>query len=153
MEEARAEHGLPASLLELEITESALNGDASHLNAEARRFREAGYRIWVDDFGSGYSSLNNLLDYEFDVLKLDLEFLHSYDEHPRAGELIGHIVKMARGMGVMPLQEGVERAEHLEFLAEVGCEFAQGYYFARPMELDASRAYTAAKGLGWEQPE
>ena len=146
----RAEFGIPARLIDIEITESALNGDMVLLAAWVRQFRDAGYHVWVDDFGSGYSSLNNLLDYEFDVLKLDLEFLRTYDEHRRAGDLIGTLVQVARNLGVDPLQEGVERAEHLDFLREVGCEFAQGYYFAKPMELGASRAYTRAKGLAWE---
>jgi EAL domain-containing protein (putative c-di-GMP-specific phosphodiesterase class I) len=104
----------------------------------------------VDDFGSGYSALNTLMDYDFDVLKLDLEFLRTFDENPRAGELIEHIVSVAKSMGVITLQEGVERAEHLEFLRRIGCNMAQGYLFAKPMPLAESRAYTRANGLSWE---
>jgi diguanylate cyclase (GGDEF)-like protein len=150
VESWRTRYDIPARLLEIEITESALNGDSQMLSREVTRFRASGYPIWVDDFGSGYSALNNLLNYDFDVLKLDLEFLRTYDEHVRAGELIGHVVQMALDLGVKPLQEGVEREEHLEFLRSIGCELAQGYYYARPMELAASRAFTRAKGLEWE---
>ncbi len=109
-----------------------------------------GYPVWIDDFGSGYSSLNNLLDYKFDVLKLDLEFLRTFDRNKRTGELLRHIAAGARDMGVEPLQEGVETEEHYEFLKAAGFERAQGYYFAKPMEIGESRKYTMEKGLLWE---
>lgn len=141
---------IPRGMIDIEITESALNSDSDQLSVEVERFRDAGYHIWVDDFGSGYSSLNHLLNYKFDVLKLDLEFLRSYNEHPRAAELIRHIVQGALSLGVSPLQEGVETAEHLEFLREIGCVMAQGYYFARPLPLEESRSYTRERGLEWE---
>ena len=149
-EKCRKEFGFEPDMLDIEITESTLNENAVFLVDTIEKFRDAGYRVWVDDFGSGYSALNSLLDYDFDVLKLDLEFLHTFDEHPRAGVLIRNVIQMARGMGVEPLQEGVERKEHLDFLREEGCEMAQGFYFARPMLLEDSRAATRAKGLEWE---
>ena len=149
-EHFRSRCGLPRELIDIEITESALNSDSAHLKQEVRRFRSAGYHIWIDDFGSGYSSLNHLLDYDFDVLKLDLEFLRTYDRHPRACQLMHHIFQGAADLGVQPLQEGVEREEHLQFLRSVGCERAQGYYFARPLPMEQSRAYTREKGLEWE---
>ena len=145
-----AAYGIDRSLIDIEITESSLNDDFAHLTREISRFRNAGYRIWVDDFGSGYSALNSLLDYDFDVLKLDLEFLRTYDEHPKAQELISHMVQVARGLGVEPLQEGVERPNHLELLEKLGCEMAQGYYFARPMQLNELRDHIRSIGLGWE---
>jgi EAL domain-containing protein (putative c-di-GMP-specific phosphodiesterase class I) len=150
-ENARQEYGLPSSLIDIEITESALNDDATWMELAVNRFRDAGYRIWIDDFGSGYSALNSLLDYEFDVLKLDLEFLRTYDEHPRAADLIANVVQIARSMDVEPLQEGVESEEHLRLLRTVGCEMAQGYFIARPMPLEVSRETTRAKGLDWEE--
>ena len=135
---------------EIEITESALSADSAHFQNEVRRFRKAGYHIWIDDFGSGYSSLNNLLDYDFDVLKLDLVFLRTYDRNPKAAELIKFIVLCANEMGVEPLQEGVETEEHFEFLKSIGCSRAQGYYFAKPMKIEESRAFTREKGMEWE---
>ena len=149
-EECRAEFGVEAGMIDIEITESTLNENALYLLDAIQMFRDAGYRVWVDDFGSGYSALNSLLDYEFEVLKLDLEFLRTYDEHSRAGVLIENVVRMAHGMGVETLQEGVEREEHMELLRSIGCEMAQGYYFGRPMSLEESRAATRAKGLEWE---
>ena len=149
-EDLRKRWGVEPGLIDIAITESTLNENALFLVEKINQFRAAGYRVWVDDFGSGYSALNSLLDYEFEVLKLDLEFLRTFDENPRAGELIHNVIRMARGMGVEPLQEGVESEEHLEFLRKMGCEKAQGYYFGKPMPLENSRAVTREKGLEWE---
>ena len=150
VEQYLIEYEVPRSLIDIEITESAMNEDSKGLVSTVQKFRDAGYRVWVDDFGSGYSALNTLMDYDFDVLKLDLEFLRTFDENPRAGELIEHIVSVAKSMGVQMLQEGVERPEHLEFLHRIGCDMVQGYLFAKPMPLAESRAYTRANGLSWE---
>ena len=150
IEQIVGRYGLSRDMLEIEITESALNNDSEHIKEEVQKFRQAGYSIWIDDFGSGYSSLNHLLDYDFDVIKLDLEFLRTYDKHPKASELIRHIVQGATALGVSPLQEGVETAEHLQFLANIGCERAQGYYFSKPLPLDESLELTTSKGLELE---
>ncbi|MBR6267169.1 MAG: EAL domain-containing protein, partial [Selenomonadaceae bacterium] len=103
-----------------------------------------------DDFGSGYSSLNHLMSYDFDVLKLDLEFMRTYDAHPDAAKLIQHMIQAAIELGITPLQEGVETKEHLDFLKTVDCECAQGYYFAKPLPMEKSRALTREKGMEWE---
>lgn len=150
-ERHRRLYDIPRNTLDIEITESALNEHSDHIKEEIRKFRNAGYSIWIDDFGSGYSSLNTLVEFDFDVLKLDLEFMRTYDKNPRTGGLLKHIILGARDMGVLPLQEGVETKEHYEFLKSVGCEKAQGYYFAKPMQLDESRAYTLGKNMEWER--
>ncbi len=150
VEHFRIQYGLPRHLIDVEITESALTENSAHLQNEVKRFRDAGYQIWIDDFGSGYSSLNHLMNYEFDVLKLDLDFLRTYDKHQEAEKLIHHIVQAALEMGIHPLQEGVETEEHLEFLKTIGCEYAQGYYFAKPLPMEESRALTQKKGMEWE---
>ena len=149
-EQFRSNCNLPRNLINIEITESALNSNAAHLKEEVQRFRKAGYRILIDDFGSGYSSLNHLIDYDFDVLKLDLEFLRTYDKHPQAGRLINHIVQWSIDLGAIPLQEGVETKEHLDFLKSIHCSCAQGYYFAKPLPMDKSRKFTRSKNLTWE---
>lgn len=151
VEHNRRLYDVPREMIDVEITESVLNEDSDHLKAEVARFRRAGYKIWIDDFGSGYSSLNGLLDYDFDVLKLDLEFLRTYDRNPKAAELIKHIVRGAIEMGVEPLQEGVESGEHFEFLKSIGCSRAQGFYFGKPMALEESRKFTRGKGMEWER--
>ena len=150
VENYRRLYNVPREMLDIEITESALNSKSDHLKNECKKFRSSGYQIWIDDFGSGYSSLNTLMEYDFDVLKLDMEFLRTYDKNPRTGNLLNYIVYAAVEMGVKPLTEGVETEEHYEFLKEIGCERAQGYYFGKPMPLEETRKFTRDKGLKWE---
>ena len=151
VEEARAEYDVPVRMLDLEVTESALNEKDDLLKNEAIRLRERGYQLWLDDFGSGYSSLNTLTEYAFDVLKLDLVFLRSYDHNPKTGALLNYIVAGARGMGLMPLCEGVETEAHYHFLQNIDCERAQGYYFGKPLPMEETRKATMEKGMKWEK--
>lgn len=151
LEQTRAEYDVPRSMIDIEITESALNDNIGHIKLECDEMRKLGYSIWLDDFGSGYSSLNTIAEHEFDVLKLDLVFLRSYDRNPKTGQLMEYIIQGAIGMGLQPLCEGVESQEHYEFLKNVGCERAQGYYFGKPMPMEESRVFTMGKGLKWEE--
>lgn len=151
VEENRAAYDMPRTMLDLEITESALNDNVGYIKSECDAMRKLGYRVWLDDFGSGYSSLNTLAEYSFDVLKLDLIFLRNYDHNPKTGKLMAYIINGSRGMGLEPLCEGVESETHYNFLKEVNCERAQGYYFGKPMPLEESRAYTRGKGMKWEK--
>jgi len=150
VENLRRENDIPRNMLDLEITESVLNDNVGYIKAECDKMRQLGYQIWLDDFGSGYSSLNNLVEYALDVLKLDLVFLRSYDKNPKTGTLMTYIIDGAKGMGVSPLCEGVESKEHYEFLKEIGCDRVQGYYFGKPMPIEESRKMTREKGLEWE---
>ncbi len=151
VENIRKEFRIPKELLDIEITESSLNENADSMRDEIRRFHDNGYQIWIDDFGSGYSSLNVLVEYPFDVLKLDMKFLRSFEENPKTGSLINYIVSAAGEMGTTTLHEGVETKEHCEFLKKIGCTKAQGYYFGKPEPLEDSRARTAKAGLRWEK--
>ena len=151
IEETREASGMPRQMLDLEITESALNDNVGHIRKECDRMRELGYHIWLDDFGSGYSSLNTLAEYSFDVLKLDLIFLRNYDHNPKTGKLMAYIINGSKGMGLSPLCEGVESQKHYDFLKECGCERAQGYFFGKPMPMDEGRKFTSEKGLKWER--
>ena len=153
VESIREEYGIPRKMLDLEITESSLNENESYIRSECDKMRGMGYHVWIDDFGSGYSSLNTIANYNFDVLKLDMVFLRSFDNNPRTGKIMKYIVKGAKAMGVSPLCEGVETARHFEFLKEIGCERAQGYYFGKPMPMEETRKFTADKGLVWEKQE
>ena len=150
IEQTRAEFGVPREMLDLEITESALNDNVGYIKGECDKMKQLGYHIWLDDFGSGYSSLNSMAEYDFDVLKLDLIFLRNLDRNPKTGPLMTYIIEGSRGMGLEPLCEGVENAEHFDFLKHTECERAQGFYFGKPMPLEESRAYTREKGLEWE---
>ncbi len=131
VEEIVDKFGMPRDMLHIEITESMLIGDPEYTTAQIAKFRNAGYEVWMDDFGSGFSSLNVLKDYQFDTLKIDMLFLSKVDEKSR--EIIRSMVAMAKNIGVHTLAEGVETQEQFEFLREIGCEKIQGYYFGKPM--------------------
>ena len=150
VESTRKKYNVPINMLDLEITESVLKDNPGHIKDECDKMRKLGYQVWLDDFGSGYSSLNNLVEYDFDVVKLDMVFLRSYDTNQRTALLMNYIIDGARALGVMPLCEGVETEEHFKFLQEIGCEKAQGFYFGKPMPMDETKAFTKAKGMEWE---
>lgn len=151
LESTRKDYDIPRCMLDIEITESALNDNVKYISHECDKMRTKGYHLWLDDFGSGYSSLNTIAEYEFDVLKLDMVFLRSYEDNPRTGLLLTYILKGAMGMGLESLCEGVETEEQFRFLKENGCVRAQGYYFGKPMPMEETRAFTREKGLVWEK--
>ena len=129
---------IPRDMLHIEITESVGDEDSTVLNLGIERFRAMGYEVWMDDFGSGYSSLNVLKDYNFDTIKFDMKFLRGFDinKSEKAKYIISSNLKMARLMGMEALAEGVENKEQLTYLHTIGFDKAQGYYFGKPMNLD-----------------
>lgn len=139
------EYNVPRDMIHIEITERLLNALDSRIREGLRRFRQAGYEIWMDDFGSGYSSLNLLKDYFFDVLKIDMAFLGSSSE--RARKIISSIISMDKGIGTRSLAEGVETEEQFEFLKNSGCEKVQGYFFGKPMPYEESLDHCMREGL------
>ena len=102
------EFDVPRQMLHIEVTESALNDNIQLLTREVERFRSAGYQVWLDDFGSGFSSLNTLKDFVFDVVKIDMAFLREFDTKPQSRTIISAIVNMAKQLGMQTLIEGVE---------------------------------------------
>lgn len=143
---------VPINMIKVEITESAFNDDTGLMKSEVAKIKNAGYEIWVDDFGSGYSSLNTIGEYDFDVLKLDLVFLRNY-ENARIRTLMNYIIKGATVMDIQTLCEGVENEDQYLFLKEIGCDRCQGYYFGKPMLLEDLLEYVADRGLSYEQPD
>nr|WP_303728185.1 amino acid permease [Denitrobacterium detoxificans] len=129
------EAGVERSLLHIEFTESAAISDAGMLQEAVDELKAAGFEVWMDDFGSGYSSLNSLKNFNFDVVKLDMEFLRD-DKNPRTWDVIAGIVLMVQKLGMRTLAEGVETEEQATRLAEAGCDILQGYYFAKPLSLE-----------------
>lgn len=125
------QYAVPKELICLEITESALVQDKNRMTAVVDGLRTAGFQVWMDDFGSGYSSLSFLNDYTLDVIKLDMGFLKSFTETSR--EIMRSTVNMAKRLGIRTLAEGVETEAHVRFLREIGCDMMQGYYFTRPL--------------------
>ena len=128
---------LPANLLKIEITESAYVEDTAVVRETARRLRAAGFLVLMDDFGSGYSSLNMLRSLNVDVIKLDAQFLHISENESRKGiNILESIISMAKSMTIPVIVEGVETSEQINFLADLGCRYMQGYYFYRPMPVE-----------------
>lgn len=130
------EFDIPRSLIGIEITESTLEQSNERFDVQLDSFRQAGYEIWMDDFGSGYSSLNVLKDYQFDVLKIDMAFLHGFDENHNSRKIIRSIIDMAKRIGIRTLAEGVENEAQFRFLRSIGCEMLQGYLFSRPVPFE-----------------
>lgn len=117
-------------LLELEITETA---NDEQIGQAAMRLKLDGFTLLMDDFGSGYSSLNVLLETPFDVIKLDKKFMDNMMASDKGKLILEHMVSMARELGLGLLAEGVETKEQVDLLGKIGCDNVQGYYFARPM--------------------
>ena len=129
----RDRHGLDRSALHLEITETAYMENHTQLCATVACLRSAGFVIEMDDFGSGYSSLNMLNELPIDILKLDLKFLQEGNEHGKRRSILSFVVSLAKWLDLQVIAEGVETAEQVEKLRSVGCTMGQGYYFSRPI--------------------
>ncbi|GHV98037.1 sensor domain-containing phosphodiesterase [Lactobacillus nasalidis] len=129
--------GLDRSLIKIEITERDLSKNTGRLQQQIDQLRAYGFEVWMDDFGSGYSSLNALNDYHFDLIKIDMLFVrHLDDKSPLNRILIPEIVKVAHCLGIKTLAEGVETPEQRDFLQRAGCDYLQGFLFSKPVELD-----------------
>jgi EAL domain-containing protein (putative c-di-GMP-specific phosphodiesterase class I) len=128
---------IPRELIHVEVTESALTDNFSLLVEAMDRIKELGYSLWLDDFGSGYSSLNVLKDYQFDVIKIDMRFLSNLENSEKSRTLIDCIIKMANRINMLTLTEGVETKVQADFLNKIGCNRLQGYLFGRPIEKQA----------------
>ena len=100
------------------------------------RLRRIGFVVEMDDFGSGYSSLNMLKDIHVDVLKIDMAFLRKAEDEERSKKILQMIISLSGQLGMPVITEGVETAEQVEILTEMGCDMFQGYYFAKPMEVE-----------------
>ena len=133
---SRAKYKVPVEYLVMEITESAIASEKARIGEKIQEFRRDGYQVWMDDFGSGYSSLNNLQMYDFDEIKIDMNFLRDFDTNDKSKVIIATIVHMAKLLGIHTLCEGVETKEQFEFLKKIGCEKIQGYYFGKPKPVE-----------------
>ena len=133
VEECLTKYGVDKKLIHIEVTESTLSGDDERLKEMLKKFRANGYALWLDDFGAGYSGLNVLKEYDFDMMKIDMKFLHGFSGSVKARQILKNIISMAKELGMSTLTEGVETEEAYQFLKENGCEQIQGYLFGRPM--------------------
>ena len=151
VEEIRKRYQVPRNMLYVEITESVFVHEGDVLHQEIQRFRQAGYEVWMDDFGSGYSSLNTLKNYSFDEIKIDMAFLSQFTE--KSQNIIKAIIRMAKKIGIHTLMEGVETREQAEFARSIGCELIQGYYYGRPMSFEELKQMYREKRWQVETPE
>lgn len=135
--ELTQKYDIPLKLFQLELTESAYTDNPGAIKKAMQRLREYGFTILMDDFGSGYSSLNVLKDITVDVLKLDMKFMASSgsENQKRSESIVANVVHLAKDLHLPVIAEGVEEIEQVKFLNSVGCEYGQGYYFAKPMPV------------------
>ena len=146
--DATEKYNISRNMLHVELTESVMATDEQLVKDRISRFHEEGFEVWMDDFGSGYSTLNSLKDYEFDVLKLDMKFLSSNTE--KSWSIMQSIVALAKTIGVGTLAEGCETKEQVEMLRRIGCDKIQGYYFGKPMPHLEVKQHIADRGLDVE---
>ncbi len=125
-------NNLPKNLLNIEITERALGENRQEIYDVMEKFKSNGFEIWLDNFGSKYSSLNVLEEINFDLLKIDRRFLQNFHTQDRSRLILKNIMNMSKELGIRTLMEGVEDEVVLEFLRQTGCENAQGFLFGRP---------------------
>ena len=126
---------IPHNLIEFEITESAFILERALLSNFTKELRDKVFCVLIDDFGSGYSSLNSLKNIEVDVLKIDIAFLPVSSSETKSPIILEAVINMAKRLGLETIAEGVETREQLELLKKLGCENIQGYYFYRPMPV------------------
>ena len=136
---------LEPQMMRLEITESAYTDNPQQLLAAMKELQNYGFQVLMDDFGSGYSSLNMLKDVPVDILKMDMKFLEDQGISGRGPEILASLVRMAKKLGMRTIAEGIETKEQGDFLRSVGCEYGQGYYYARPMPADSFTSLLMAR--------
>lgn len=136
---------IPDGLLELEFTETVMLNDDTVFNCLVGRLHKKGFVCSLDDFGSGYSSLNLLKNLPIDVLKLDIMFFRKSADIKRERIVISNIINMAKELQIRTIAEGVEYVETVDFLTSAGCDVIQGYVFAKPMPVEAFDAMLLTK--------
>ena len=146
-----SEYQIPHDYIYFEITESVMAEQMGLLKSIIGRFRSAGYQIWMDDFGSAYSSLNALKEISFDELKLDMCFLKPFTLCSK--RIATAVVEMAKNIDIHTLVEGVENEEQFSYLRNIGCEKAQGFYFGKPMPYEDALAHVLKQGIQVELPQ
>ncbi len=146
--------GIDRNMITIEITESVVGSDFEFMKAQVERFHGLGFPVWMDDFGSGYSSLDVLQSIKFDLIKFDMSFTRKLDEGDHGRIILTEMMKMAASLGVDTVCEGVEKERHVRFLREIGCSRFQGFYYSQaiPFEQIVERNGQGA-WIGYENPE
>ncbi len=146
--------GVERNMITIEITESIIGSNFTFMKQQVERFQDLGFPVWMDDFGSGYSSLDVLQDIEFDLLKFDMSFMRKFDEGDNGKIILTDLIQMAIALGVDTVCEGVETNDQYRFLRRIGCSKLQGYYFCKPIPFEELIArYGEGKQIGYEDPK
>ncbi|SFC90683.1 EAL domain-containing protein [Butyrivibrio sp. YAB3001] len=149
VEQLVAKYDIPRDMLHIEITESMIVSDENLMSQVIRDFRSTGYEVWMDDFGSGYSSLTLLKDFDFDLIKMDMRFLSTFTD--KSKQILRSAITMAKDLGIRTLAEGVEKQEHFDFLQSIGCARIQGYFYGKPEPLDEFLRHMEEKNIRFEE--
>ncbi len=146
--------GVGRDRITIEITESVIGRDFEFMKAQVERFQRLGFKVWMDDFGSGYSSLDVLQSIKFDLIKFDMSFMRKLDEGDNGRIILTEMMKMAASLGVDTVCEGVESHAQVRFLQEIGCSKLQGFCFCRPIPFEQIlERYQKGVQIGLENPE
>ena len=145
--------GLSRDKLIIEITENVIALDLSYMKLQIERFQSLGFHVWMDDFGSGYSSLDVLQEISFDHIKFDIKFMQHFDQE-KSRIMMTELMRMAMALGIRTITEGVESPEQAEFLRQIGCNKMQGYHFCKPVSLpEILERYDKGIQIGFENPD
>lgn len=136
IDEIVLESGIPPEYINIEITESIFSIDSDRVTNIIDAFRLQGYEVWMDDFGSGYSSLNSMQKYTFDCLKLDMKFLAGFSTSKSSKIIIESVIGMTKQLGIRTIAEGVESEDEAAYLKQVGCDQIQGFLYSKPGPFD-----------------
>ena len=136
---------VPRDAIKIEVTESVMLADKARFQEVFDTLKAAGFSVWIDDFGSGYSSLGLLQNYAFDLLKIDMLFMRDFTHRSR--QLVASIVKTSKALGMLTLIEGVETQAQARFIRSIGCDAIQGFYYSKPLKPEDFLAFLAEKAV------
>ena len=146
--------GIPRSKLTVELTESAVASDFAFMKTQIERLRSLSFCVWMDDFGSGYSTLDVLQSIHFDLIKLDMRLMQQFHEGENARIILTQLTRMISALGIETVAEGVETREQVEFLRDIGCTKLQGYFYCKPIPLEGIiDRYHKGIQIGFENPD
>ena len=130
------EAGILPELITIEVTESVSDFESDFVKAQIAKIHKAGFKIWMDDFGSGYSSLNNLQEFDFDTIKFDMKFIREFTNNKKSHIIVRELMQMADKLDIDTVMEGVETLEQAKFLREIGADKMQGFFWGKPNSLE-----------------
>ena len=145
--------GIPKEKLTIEITESIIGNNYDYMKTQIEKFQSLGFKVWMDEFGTGYSSIDILQDIKFDLIKFDMKFMRQFHKNEKTKIILSSLMKMVMGLGIETVCEGVETEDQVAFLKEIGCTKLQGFYYCKPIPLESIfERYEKGTQIGFENP-